>query len=88
MKYLEENPGFVYSKAEDGIFCLPGVLFATKDNLSQFVCNKINVWSKKSVKFAAHNSKQYHSIALSIIDALKSSMIHPEFSIESHLTSK
>ncbi len=38
MKYLEENPGFVYSKAEDGIFCLPCVLFATKDNLGQFVC--------------------------------------------------
>ncbi len=36
MKYLEENPEFVYSEAEDGIFCLPCVVFATKDNLGQF----------------------------------------------------
>ena len=27
--YLVENPWFVYSKVEDGIFCLPCVLFAT-----------------------------------------------------------
>lgn len=82
-KYLEENPWFVYSKAEDGIFCLPCVLFATKENLGQFVCSKFNVWSKKSIKFAAHNSKQYHNIAMARMDALKSSMVHSESSIES-----
>ncbi len=81
-KYLEENPWFVYSKSEDGIFCLPCVLFATKDNLGQFVCKKFHLWSKKSIKFSAHNSKQYHSIALSRMDALTSSMAHPESSIE------
>ncbi len=73
---------FVYSKSEDGIFCLPCVLFATKDNLGQFVCKKFHLWSKKSIKFSAHNSKQYHSIALSRMDALTSSMAHPESSIE------
>ena len=81
-KYLEENPSFVYSKAEDGIFCLPCVLFATKDNLGQFVCN---LWSKQSIKFVTHNSKQYHSIALSRMDALKSSMVHPESFIENSI---
>ncbi len=81
-KYLEENPWFLYSKSEDGIFCLPCVLFATKDNLGQFVCKKFHLWSKKSIKKSAHNSKQYHSIALSRMDGLTSSMAHPESSIE------
>ena len=82
-KYLEENPWFVYSKAEDGIFCLPCVLFATKDNLGQFVCSKFNLWSKKSIKFAAHDSKQYHSIAMAKMDVLKSTTVHSESSIQS-----
>ena len=30
-KYLEENPWLVYSKVEDALFCLPCVLFATKE---------------------------------------------------------
>ena len=34
--YLVENPWFVYSKVEDGIFCLPCVLFATSNDLGQF----------------------------------------------------
>ena len=75
----------MYSKAEDGIFCLLCVLFARKDNLGQFVCEKFNVWSKKTNKFAAHNSKQYHQMALTQMDALKSSIAHPESSIENRL---
>ncbi len=72
----------MYSKSEDRIFCLPCVLFATKDNLGQFVCKKFHLWSKNSIKFSAHNSKQYHSIALSRMDALTSSKAHPESSIK------
>ena len=52
--YLEENPWFVYIKAEEGIFCLPCVLFASKDDLGHFVCDKFNAWSRKKKKFAAH----------------------------------
>ena len=83
--YFENNPWFVYSKAEDGIFCLPCVLFAKKDNLGQFVGTKFNLWSKKSKKFAAHNSKQYHQMALTQMNALKSTVTCPQFSIESRL---
>ena len=82
-KYLIENPWFVYSKVEDGIFCLPCVLFAAKDNLGQFVCRKFDAWSKKTMKFADHNSKQYHLTALTMMDGLKSSITHPESSIRS-----
>ena len=31
------------------------------------------------------NTKQYHQIALARMDALKSGMIHPESTIESHV---
>ena len=30
LHYLVENPWFIYSKVEDGIFCLPCVFFASK----------------------------------------------------------
>ena len=83
-KYLEENPWFVYRKIEDAIFCLPCVLFATKE-LSHFVCTAINAWSRKTKKFACHNSTQYHQLALSHADALKFSFIRPESSIANHL---
>ena len=79
--YLEENPWFVYSKAEEGIFCLPCVLFASKDDLGHFVCDKFNAWSRKKKKFAAHNTTQYHQLALTRADALKSSFVHPDSSI-------
>ena len=79
-KYLEENPWFVYSKVEDAIFCLPCVLFATKE-LGHIVCTGFNAWSRKTKKFACHNSTHCHQLALSRADALKFSCICPESSI-------
>ena len=46
---------------------------------------RVNLWSKKTIKFATHNTKQYHQITLARMDALKSGMIHPESTIESHV---
>ena len=46
-KYLQENPWFVYSKIEDGLFCLPCVLFARKEDLGQFVHEKLTHGPKK-----------------------------------------
>ena len=43
------------------------------------------MWSKKTNKFATHNTKKYHQIALARMDALKSGMIHHESTIESHV---
>ena len=40
--YLVDNTWFVYSKAEDGIFCLPCVLFAVGTDLGQFVNEKFD----------------------------------------------
>ena len=61
---------------------MPCVLFATKDTLGQFVSQKFNLWSKRTNKFATHNTKQYHQVALARMDALKSGMIHPESTIK------
>lgn len=84
-KYLADNPCFVYSKAEDGLYCLPCVLFASRDDLGQFVSEKFNLWTKKSRKFADHNSKKYHHLALARADALKSSIMDPASSIACRL---
>ena len=47
--YLVENPWFVYSKEEDGLFCLPCIFFANKERLGQFVTEKFNHWTKKKI---------------------------------------
>ena len=49
------------------------------------VSQKFNLWSNRTNKFATHNTKQYHQVALARMDALKSGMIHPESTIESHV---
>ena len=64
LQYLLDNPWFVYSKAEDGLFCLPCVLFANVRGLGQLVREKFNHWTRKTTKFASHNSKQYHQLAM------------------------
>lgn len=84
-QYFIDNPWFAYSKMEDGIFCLPCVLFASKDDLGQFVCQKFNTWSKKTRKFAEHNSNKYHKLALVRTEALKSSISQPRTSIDNRL---
>ena len=67
---------YIASKAKEWILCLPCVIFGTKDNLIQFICIKFKLWSQQSVKLAAHDSKQYHRIALSTIDAFKLRIFH------------
>ena len=69
---------FVYSKEEDGLFCLPCVLFASKEKLGQLVTEKFNHWTKKTSRFSNHNSKQYHKLAVTQAEALKSSHNRPE----------
>ena len=83
--YLIENPMFVYSKEEDGLFCLPCVLFANKERLGQFVTEKFNHWTKKTCKFSSHNSKQYHKLAVTQAEALKSTHCMPELAIDNQL---
>ena len=79
--YLVDNP---YSKEEDGLFCLPCVLFASKEKLDQLVTEKFNHWTKKTPKFS-YNSKQYHKLAVTQAEALKSSHNRPELAIDNQL---
>ena len=72
----------IYSRVEDGLFCLPCVLFARKHDLGQFVHKKFNTWSKKTKKFASHN---YHQFAITQADSLKSVIQKPASSIDSQL---
>ena len=76
--------GLLYSKVEDGIFCLPCVLFAVQGNckLGKFVCVQFNQWSKKTLKFASHNATDYHKMALTEMEGLKSSVSDHESSIK------
>ncbi len=85
MSYLEKNPWFVYSKAEDGIFCLPCVLFANKDNLGQLVCKKFNYWTAKTSKFSKHISTNYHQLAVTQAEALKNSQFRPQLAVDNLL---
>ena len=78
---LLDNPWFVYSKAEDGL-C---VLFANVKGLGLLVCKKFDHWTKKSTKFASHNSKKYHQLAMTQVDALKTNMNKPGSSIEDRI---
>ena len=57
---------FVYSKEEDGLFCLPCVLFASKEMLGQLVTEKFNHWTKKTSKFSNHNSINWLSLRLKL----------------------
>ena len=86
LSYVEKNPWFVYSKSEDGLFCLPCVLFANKDNLGQFITRKFNHWTKKTSKFSVHNSTKFHQLALTQAEALKSVQLDPSSSIDCRLT--
>ena len=76
-----DNPWFIYSKAEDGL-C---VLFANVKGLGQLVCKKFDHWTKKSTKFASHNSKKYHQLAMTQVDGLKTNMNKPGSSIEDRI---
>ncbi len=88
LSYLEKNPWFVYSKAEDGIFCLPCVLFANKDNLGQLVCKKFNYWTAKTSKFSKHVSTNYHQLAVTQAEALKNSQFRPQLAVDNLLVNK
>ena len=87
-KYLKSNPHFVYSKAEDGIYCLPCALFANSSDFSlgQFVREKFNHWTKKNLRFSSHNSKQYHQVSLTRVESLKHSINVPSPTIDMHIT--
>ena len=83
--YLQQNPYFVYSREQDGLFCLPCVLFASKTNLGQLVSEKFNHWTKKTSKFSSHISNKYHQLAVTQADAFKSSFTRPELAIDNQL---
>ena len=83
-KYLQENPWFVYSKAEDGLFCLPCVLFR-RDNTGQFVTKKFDTWTKKSRKFAVHNHAKNHLFAVEQAENVKTIISKPGVSIDDRL---
>ena len=72
----------MYSKEEDGLFYLPCVLFASKEMLGQLVTEKFNHWTKKTSKY---NSKQYHKLAVTQAEALKSSHNRLELAIDNQL---
>ena len=55
---------------------VPCVLFASGHDMGQFVSKKFDNWSRKTRKFAQHNKRVYHKVALVRMEALKSSITH------------
>ena len=86
--YLSKNPWFVYSKSEDGLFCLPCVLFASGNYLDKFVSENFNHWSKKNSAFDNHNNNNYHKFAFYQFESLKSFMLRPQIAVDNQLGSR
>ena len=82
---MSKNPWFVYSKSEDGLFCLPCVLFASGNYLGKFVSENFNHWSKKNSAFDNHNNNNYHKFAFYQFESLKSFMLRPQIAVDNQL---
>lgn len=67
-------PWLVYSPHDDGGFCLPCVLFASKDNLGILVNTPFTRWTKVSYVLGSHEKNKYHMDALGAAENLKKPM--------------
>ncbi len=54
----DRHPWLAYSKSQDGVFCLPCVMFAKKENLAGFVRTPFNKWTKLSDACKQHEKKK------------------------------
>lgn len=62
-------PWLVYSKAFDGGFCFPCILFATRENLGTLVKALFNRWTKVSKVCGEHEKHHYHVDAVVAYDS-------------------
>ena len=65
---------------------MPCVLLANRPNLWQFVTTKFNIWTKKTRKFAEHNSTEYHKDCLARVEALENAIVNEQSSLPSRLS--
>ena len=85
-QWLTTYPWLVYSKEVDGGFCLPCVLFATKENLGVLVNTPFRRWTKVSDICGQHQQKNYHSDAQLKYDKFVTNQRQPEKNIESQIS--
>ena len=79
----------MYSKSQDGGYCLPCVLFSpgsqTAGNRGVLVRTPFKRWTKVSDVCRGHEQLKYHLDAQVAFEAFKSNMIRPEKSVASQL---
>ena len=81
--WLQTYQWLVYSKSQDGGYCLPCVLIATVSltpfaNRGVFVKTPFRRWTKVSEACRGHESLRYHLDAQVAYDAFKRSAVQPE----------
>ena len=87
--WLKTYRWLVYSKSQNGGYCLPYVLFSpgsqTAGNRGVLVLTPFKRWTKVSDICSGHEQLKYHLDAQVAFDAFKSNMIRPEKSVASQL---
>lgn len=75
--WTKQYPWLVYSKHQDGGYCLPCVLFGQKENLGVLVSRPFTKWTKVSNILKAHENNKYHGDAVIAADDFKRNMQNP-----------
>ena len=87
--WLKTYRWLVYSKSQDGGYCLPCILFSpgsqTAGNRGVLVRTPFKRWTKVSDVCRGHEQLKYHLDAQVAFEAFKSNMIRPEKSVASQL---
>ena len=76
----------IYSKEVDGGFCLPCVLFATKEKIGVLVNTPFRRWTKVSDICGQHQQKTFHSDVQLKYDKFVTNQREPEKNIESQIS--
>ena len=89
-RWLQSFPWLVYSKQEDGGFCLPCVLFALpgyrRSNPGVLVSRPLKVFKKALETLRKHADKDHHQTAIVRANEFKMSMSNQQPNIEQRLS--
>lgn len=88
-RWLENFPWLVYSRQDNGGYCLPCVLFTISgyhgSNPGILVSRPLTAFNKALEEFRKHASKEYHLVALVKAEEFRKTMTNEQPSIQSRL---
>ena len=76
--WQQRYPWLIYIKEFKGGFCLPCILFATRENLGNLVKAPFNRWKKVSKVCGEHEKHHYHVDAMVAYDSFLATSRRPE----------